>query len=106
MVAVVAITSCSGGPKVQGTPIEKTHFTIIQPDGWEVVTNDDANVEIKLLPSISFNVGGSAVTIDEMELYPPTGDRLYTHDGRMGMSLVRLFRKTTINLNDMYIKFE
>ena len=65
-----------------------------------------ANVEIKLLPSISFNVGGSAVTIDEMELYPPTGDRLYTHDGRMGMSLVRLFRKTTINLNDMYIKFE
>ena len=47
MVAVVAITSCSGGPKVQGTPIEKTHFTIIQPDGWEVVTNDDANVEIK-----------------------------------------------------------
>ena len=45
--AVFAITSCSGGPKIQGTPIEKTHFTIIQPEGWEVVTNEDANVEIK-----------------------------------------------------------
>lgn len=44
--AVVAITSCSG-PKIQGTPIEKTHFTITQPEGWEIVTNDDANVEIK-----------------------------------------------------------
>lgn len=44
--AVVAITSCSG-TKIQGTPIEKAHFTIIQPEGWEIVTNDDANVEIK-----------------------------------------------------------
>lgn len=47
VVAVVTITSCSGGPKIKGTPIEKTHFTIIQPEGWEVVTNEDANVEIK-----------------------------------------------------------
>ena len=45
--AVVAITSCSGGPKIKGTPIEKAHFTILQPEGWEVVTNEDANVEIK-----------------------------------------------------------
>jgi len=46
VVTVLAITSCSG-PKIQGTPIEKAHFTIIQPEGWEVVTNEDANVEIK-----------------------------------------------------------
>lgn len=45
--AVVALTSCSGGPKITGTPIEKAHFTIIQPEGWEIVTNEDANVEIK-----------------------------------------------------------
>ena len=45
--AFVAITSCSGGPKITGTPIEKTHFTIIQPEGWEVVTNEDTDVEIK-----------------------------------------------------------
>jgi len=45
--AVVALNSCAGGPKVKGTPIEKTHFTIIQPEGWEVVTNEDANVKIK-----------------------------------------------------------
>lgn len=45
--AVVAMTSCAGGPKIKGTPIEKTHFTIIQPEGWEIVTNEDANVEIK-----------------------------------------------------------
>jgi hypothetical protein len=44
--AVVAMNSC-GGPKITGTPIEKTHFTIIQPEGWEIVTNDDASVEIK-----------------------------------------------------------
>ena len=40
--AVVAITSCSGGPKIKGTPIEKPHFTIIQPEGWELVANEDA----------------------------------------------------------------
>jgi len=45
--AVVAMTSCAGGPKIEGTPIEKAHFTILQPEGWEVVTNEDANVEIK-----------------------------------------------------------
>ncbi len=44
--AVLAMTSCSGGPKVQGTPIDKAHFTIIQPEGWEVVDNEDARVEI------------------------------------------------------------
>ena len=44
--AVLAMTSCSGGPKVQGTPIDKAHFTIIQPEGWEVVANEDARVEI------------------------------------------------------------
>lgn len=44
--AVVALTSC-GGSKITGTPIEKAHFTIIQPEGWEIVTNEDANVEIK-----------------------------------------------------------
>lgn len=45
--AVVAMNSCAGGPKIKGTPIEKAHFTIIQPEGWEVVTNEDTNVEIK-----------------------------------------------------------
>lgn len=45
--AVVAMTSCAGGPKIKGTPIEKAHFTFLQPEGWEVVTNEDANVEIK-----------------------------------------------------------
>lgn len=44
--AVVALTSC-GGPKITGTPIEKAHFTIIQPEGWEIVTNEETNVEIK-----------------------------------------------------------
>lgn len=44
--AVLAMTSCSGGPKVQGTPIDKAHFTIIQPEGWEVVANEDTRVEI------------------------------------------------------------
>ena len=42
LAAVVAITSCSGGPKIKGTPIEKPHFTIIQPEGWELVANEDA----------------------------------------------------------------
>lgn len=44
--AIVAMNSC-GGQKITGTPIEKAHFTIIQPEGWEVVTNEDTNVEIK-----------------------------------------------------------
>lgn len=55
---------------------------------------------------VSFNVGSTPVTIDEIYIMPETGNRLHHHDGRMGMDLIRRFRKTTINMRDMFVKFE
>lgn len=44
---VVTFTACKNGPKIEGTPIDKPQFTLIQPAGWEIVANEDDNVEIK-----------------------------------------------------------
>lgn len=66
-----------------------------------------SNIETLFLPNgVSFKVGSTPVTIDEIYILPETGNRLHHHDGRMGMDLIRRFRKTTINLHDMFVKFE
>lgn len=65
-----------------------------------------SNVEVKLLPEFTFNVGNTTVTLYEMEVYPPSDEVLHSCDGRMGMSLIRRFHRTTINLNDMNVMFE
>ena len=63
--------------------------------------------ETLFLPNgISFKVGSTPVTIDEIYILPETGNRLHHHDGRMGMDLIRRFRKTTINMRDMFVKFD
>ena len=51
-------------------------------------------------------IGETSVTIDEINLFPNNDNPLTVRDGRMGMDLIRRFRKTTINLNDMVVKFE
>ena len=66
-----------------------------------------STVETLFLPNgISFEVGNTPVTIDEISIFPDTGDALQQNDGRMGMDLIHRFRKTTINLKDMFVKFE
>lgn len=65
-----------------------------------------SNVEVKLLPEFTFTVGNTTVTLYEMEVYPPSDAVLQSCDGRMGMSLIRRFHRTTINLNDMNVMFE
>lgn len=61
---------------------------------------------ILLLPELTFMIGETSVTIDEINLFPHNDNLLYVHDGRMGMDLIRRFHKTTINLNDMFVRFE
>ena len=61
---------------------------------------------ILLLPELTFMIGETSVTIDEINLFPHNDNPLYVHDGRMGMDLIRRFHKTTINLNDMFVRFE
>ena len=66
-----------------------------------------STIETLFLPNgVSFKVGSTPVNIDEIYLLPKLADRLQHHDGRMGMDLIRRFRKTTINLRDMFVKFE
>lgn len=61
---------------------------------------------ILLLPELTCMIGETSVTIDEINLFPHNDNPLAVRDGRMGMDLIRRFRKTTINLNDMFVKFE
>ncbi len=61
---------------------------------------------ILLLPELTFMIGETSVTIDEINLFPHNDNPLYVHDGRMGLDLIRRFHKTTINLNDMFVRFE
>jgi clan AA aspartic protease (TIGR02281 family) len=66
-----------------------------------------STIETLFLPNgVSFKVGSTPVNIDEIYLLPKSADRLHHHDGRMGMDLIRRFRKTTINLRNMFVKFE
>ena len=61
---------------------------------------------ILLLPELTCMIGETSVTMDEINLFPHNDRPLAVRDGRMGMDLIRRFRKTTINLNDMFVKFE
>lgn len=61
---------------------------------------------ILLLPELTCMIGETSVTIDEINLFPNNDNPLAVRDGRMGMELIRRFRKTTINLNAMFVKFE
>ena len=61
---------------------------------------------ILLLPELTCMIGETSVTIDEINLFPSNNNPLAVRDGRMGMELIRRFRKTTINLNAMFVKFE
>ena len=58
--------------------------------------------EVLYLPSVSFAINDIPVTIREIHLDPTaTGNT----DGRMGTALLRLFRRITINMQEMFIEF-
>lgn len=58
--------------------------------------------EVLYLPSVSFAINDMSVTIREIHLDPTaTGNT----DGRMGTALLRLFRRITINMQDMFVEF-
>lgn len=58
--------------------------------------------EVLYLPSVSFAINDTPVTIREIHLDPTaTGNT----DGRMGTALLRLFRRITINMQEMFIEF-
>ena len=58
--------------------------------------------EVLYLPSVSFAINDMSVTIREIHLDPTaTGNT----DGRMGTALLCLFRRITINMQEMFIEF-
>ena len=63
-------------------------------------------MEVLLLPEASFMVGDQPVSMEEVYLYPSSGEYLHQHDGRMGMDFLRQFNSITINLKDMYLNIE
>ena len=61
------------------------------------------NEEVLLLPSASFMVGNQPVSMEEVYLYPSSGEYLHQHEGRLGMDFFRQFDTVIINLRDMYL---
>lgn len=58
--------------------------------------------EVLYLPSVSLAITDMSVTIREIHLDPTaTGNT----DGRMGTALLRLFRRITINMQEMFVEF-
>lgn len=58
--------------------------------------------EVLYLPSVSFAINDTPVTIREIHLDPTATDNT---DGRMGTALLCLFRRITINMQEMFIEF-
>ena len=58
--------------------------------------------EVLYLPSVSFAINDTPVTIREIHLDPTATDNT---DGRMGTALLRRFRRITINMQEMFIEF-
>lgn len=58
--------------------------------------------EVLYLPSVSFAINDTPVTIREIHLDPTARDNT---DGRMGTALLRRFRRITINMQEMFIEF-
>ena len=64
------------------------------------------NMEVLLLPGASFMVGAQPVSMEEVYLYPSSGEYMHQHDGRMGMDFLRQFDRIILNLKDMYLHVE
>lgn len=58
--------------------------------------------EVLYLPEVSFAINDTPVTIREIHLDPTATDDT---DGRMGTALLSLFRRITINMQDMFVVF-
>ena len=64
------------------------------------------NTKVALIPYVTFNVGYRKLTITPIYVSLDTANRIEKHDGVMGMELIRLTRKATINFKDMFLKLE
>lgn len=62
--------------------------------------------EILLVPSIMFNIGNTPVKMKNARVHPLAGNDQTTEDGNIGMDLIKLFSKVTINFKDMFAEFE
>lgn len=65
-----------------------------------------ANHEVLMLPQVDFLFCGNKAVLEEVYVYPQNEGWLSKYEGRMGMDLIRRFRKTTLNFRDMFVKFE
>lgn len=61
------------------------------------------NSEVLLLPQVKFTINDTPIHIEEVYLYPSSSAYLQQNDGRLGMDLLRQFKKITIDLKHMYL---
>lgn len=62
--------------------------------------------EVLCVPGVSFKVGDTPVELKNVRVDPIANNDQSPEDGNLGMDLVKLFDKTIINLQDMFVKFE
>lgn len=58
------------------------------------------------LPSVSFKIGEAYAEMKDIYVHPVADNSQTQEDGNLGMDLIKLFDKTTINLRDMFVEFE
>ena len=62
--------------------------------------------EALFIPSVSFKIGDTAVEMKDVGVEVIPGTTETTLDGILGMSLVDLYKKVTVNLTDMFVEVE
>lgn len=62
--------------------------------------------EVLSIPCVSFKVGDTLVELKNIRVDPIANNDSNQENGNLGMDLVKLFNKTIINLQDMFVKFE
>lgn len=62
--------------------------------------------DVLRMPSVSFTIGNTPVKMKDIRVHFIAEDDQSEDDGNLGMDLIKLFDKTIINLQDMFIKFE
>ena len=62
--------------------------------------------EALFIPSVSFKIGDTAVEMKDVGVEVIPGTTGTTLDGILGMSLVNLYKKVTVNLTDMFVEVE
>lgn len=68
--------------------------------------NQMAYQKVKVIPYITFDIGHRKVNITPIHVLTEQPKSIINYDGIMGMDLIRLSQKVTINFREMFLKVE